>query len=277
MRIPKFIPLGLASLGLCLLLLSCVQRGEFRTFQGEVRRGLDLQGQRIRTLQDELRRISNRLDALEKDRDAIREQMAKLMGEDLVVMQQEMATLRNEVETLTHRQTGGLEELKRTQERLDQRVKLLEQRLLESPPAGGVPGATALPGAPPPQEAPKVEDLYKEARYAFESGEYERARKGFQDLLARQPDSRLAGNAQFWIGECYFREGNYKQAILEYEKVVSQYPQSTKVPSALLKQGMAFEKLGDAETARFLYRKITKEHPESDQARIAEHRLKQLP
>ncbi len=42
-------------------------------------------------------------------------------------------------------------------------------------------------------------------------------------------------------------------------------------------QGMAFEKLGDLESARYLYGKVTKEHPESEQARMAEHRLKNIP
>ena len=39
-------------------------------------------------------------------------------------------------------------------------------------------------------------------------------------MLKRFPQSDQADNAQFWIGETYYRENWYEKAILEYQKVI---------------------------------------------------------
>ena len=43
--------------------------------------------------------------------------------------------------------------------------------------------------------------------------------KKFKELIERFPKSERADNAQFWIGEIYYREKWYEKAILEYQKV----------------------------------------------------------
>lgn len=254
-------------------LLGCVQQTEFQALQGEVRRGLDRNEQQLLALRERVSDLQGRLEAYEGDRDTSRKQMADHLN-DFTLLQQEVASIRGQVETWTHKEKG-LEEILEAQITLRQELQELQQKV------EGVPITKPSPTPPPPPKPPepvkRPEDLYKEARFHFETGDYPKAREVFQTVLTRQPDSGLADNAQFWIGECYFREGNFKKAILEYEKVVSKYPKSAKIPAALLKQGMAFEKLGDVESARYLYRKITKDHAESDQAKMAKHRLERLP
>jgi TolA-binding protein len=58
--------------------------------------------------------------------------------------------------------------------------------------------------------------------------------------LKRFPKSDNADNAQFWIGEIYYRQKWYETAILEYQKVIENYPKGNKVQASLLKQGFAF-------------------------------------
>jgi tol-pal system protein YbgF len=256
---------AIVALGL-LYALGCVQRDEFRALQGEVRRTSVEQGQQIRKLNERMAGVEERVDTQEMDRG---KQLADHLNE-FTMLQEEVASLRGQVEELSHKSQvqfhRELEDLKR---------KLEEQEGAEVP-------ATRAAVATPPVESERetverVEDLYKEARFSFEDGEYQKSRDMFSAIMQRHPDSALVDNAQFWIGECYFREGNFKGAILEYEKVMAQFPQSPKVPAAFLKQGMAFEKLGDAESARYLYTKITKDFPDSDQAPMAAHRLRSLP
>ncbi|MEE8399127.1 MAG: outer membrane protein assembly factor BamD, partial [Desulfobacterales bacterium] len=88
-------------------------------------------------------------------------------------------------------------------------------------------------------------DRYTASKQAFDRGELETARQGFQILLRQFPTSDSADNAQFWIGETYFREKWYEKAILEYQKVIEKFPKGNKVPASLLKQGLAFNKLRD--------------------------------
>jgi len=265
-------------LGIVLLLgvAGCATEGDFRSFQAEVRRELAQQDQQIRDLR-------RRVEELQAERSRGSKQLADQMAE-MGALQREVASLRGQVDSMSQRGAGG-DEVRRTQAQMRQELEALRRAVEQLggvvggvPPAGGPVGpAGPGPQVTPPLPVEKAEELYKGAMVRFEEGDIPKAREGFQTVLSRFPDSNLADNAQFWVGECYFREGNFKQAILEYEKVISQYPKSAKVPAALFKQGMAFEKLGDLESARYLYSKVSKEYPESEQARMAEVRLRNIP
>jgi tol-pal system protein YbgF len=95
------------------------------------------------------------------------------------------------------------------------------------------------------------DEVYASAKQAFDRGNLEVAREGFQKTIKQYPKSQHAGNAQFWIGEIYYREKWYEKAILEYQKVIEKYPKSNKVPASILKQGFAFLNLGGKPSARF--------------------------
>ena len=100
------------------------------------------------------------------------------------------------------------------------------------------------------------------------------AKKYFQEVIQRYPKSENADNAQFWIGEIYYREKWYEKAILEYQKVIEKYPDGNKVPAALLKQGLAFHNIGDKANSRHILEELVKKYPKSNEAKIAREKLK---
>ncbi|MEW5949915.1 MAG: tol-pal system protein YbgF [Thermodesulfobacteriota bacterium] len=114
---------------------------------------------------------------------------------------------------------------------------------------------------------------YDEAYRLYKENAYRQAIEKFRAFLKEYPDSELAGNAGYWLGECYYQQERYEEAILEYEKVVREH-KGPKVPAALLKQGLAFHHLGDTKTARFLMEKLLEEYPKSEQAGTARANLK---
>lgn len=116
--------------------------------------------------------------------------------------------------------------------------------------------------------------IYISAKKAFDQGDLEAAREGFKKLIKKYPKSKNADNAQFWIGEIYYRGKRYENAILEYQKVIEGYPKGNKVPASLLKQGFAFLQLGDKRNARLVLKELTAKHPKSSEARIAKQKLK---
>lgn len=126
------------------------------------------------------------------------------------------------------------------------------------------------------ESAVTEESLYASAKKAFDNGELERARKAFQEMIKRYPKSERADNAQFWIGESYYREKWYEKAILEYQQVVERYPAGNKVTAALLKQGFAFVNLNDAANARLILKELVKKYPDSNEAAIARKKLENL-
>jgi len=121
-----------------------------------------------------------------------------------------------------------------------------------------------------------ADDIYTSAKQAFDQGDFEAARKGFQQFLERYPKLEQADNAQFWVGETYYREKWYEKAILEYQKVIEKFPKGNKVPASLLKQGLAFANLGDKANARLILTELVQKYPRSNEANIAKQQLKGL-
>ena len=119
-------------------------------------------------------------------------------------------------------------------------------------------------------------EVYALAKQAFDRGDLETAREEFQKIIKQYPKSRHADNAQFWIGEIYYREKWYEKAILEYQKVIEKYPKGNKVPASLLKQGYAFLNLGEKANARLILNELVAKHPKSNEAKIAKQKLKRL-
>jgi len=118
--------------------------------------------------------------------------------------------------------------------------------------------------------------IYQSAKQAYDQGNFEAAREGFNKLITQYPTSKNADNAQFWIGEIYYHEKWYEKAILEYQKVIEIYPKGNKVQASLLKQGFAFLNLGDKSNARLILSELIKKYPKSNEAKIADRKLKGL-
>ena len=150
------------------------------------------------------------------------------MNEDIRILSGRL----EEMEYALKQQQQNAEELEKTrEEKLDrlaelsdkhsERIDRMEQYLnLE---AGKKPVAVVTPGTPAAK--PSSEDeIYRSAKQAFDQGDSEAARKGFQEFIRRYPKSNNADNAQFWIGEIYYREKWYEKAILEYQQVIENYP-----------------------------------------------------
>jgi tol-pal system protein YbgF len=119
-------------------------------------------------------------------------------------------------------------------------------------------------------------ELYQFAKQAFDEGSLDTARNNFQELLDRYPKSKSADNAQFWIGEIFYREEWYEKAILEYQKVIENYPNGNKVQASLLKQGFAFYNLKDKPNSRLIFKELIKKYPGSNEAKIAKKKLKEF-
>ena len=127
-----------------------------------------------------------------------------------------------------------------------------------------------------PSKKQDKETMYAAAYQTFKDSHYDKSRTEFKNFLAAYPDAEYAGNAQYWIGECYYFEKNYEQAILEYEKVSKNYPKGNKVSSALLKQGLSFLKLNDKTSAKLILQQVIKDFPNTTQARIARSKLQEI-
>ena len=146
--------------------------------------------------------------------------------------------------------------------------------------AGPVSGAEAAPAPAVAAAGGETADgegkSYEQSLHAFKNNDYDGARKGFADFLQRHPDSKLAGNAQYWLGECYYGTKDYGQAIEAFDRVQRAYPDSAKVPAALLKKGFAYVALNDRGRASSTLKQVVEAYPRSPEATKAKEKLAQL-
>jgi tol-pal system protein YbgF len=119
-------------------------------------------------------------------------------------------------------------------------------------------------------------ELYRSAYLDYQKGNFDLAIQGFRDFLEHSPNTDLADNAAYWIGESLFSQKKYPEAIAQFDAVVNKYPRSDKVPGALLKKGYAYINLGERAQGIVQLQYVVHEHPSSQEASLARQRLKQL-
>ena len=202
--------------------------------------------------------------------DTLREEVAILSGRleetEHYIQKQQKASGSLE-EQVHEKQSFMAEDLAKTKQRLDQ----VEQYLnMEKGAAKAQTKVTSKPAAA------NAADMYAAAKTSFDAGNLDQARNGFSALLKNFPKSDQADNAQFWLGEIYYREKWYEKAILEYQKVIENYPKGNKVAAALLKQGLAFLKIGDKANSRLILQDLLDKFPQTNEGRIAAQKIKEL-
>jgi tol-pal system protein YbgF len=141
------------------------------------------------------------------------------------------------------------------------------------PGASAVPGAAVTPGPPPGMSAEKT---YTDARRDLQTGNVDLAAQEFQQYLTYYPDTELAANAQYYLGEIAFNKADYPGAIKGFDAVLERYPQNPKTADARLMKGMALLRSGQKTRAIQEFRALVENYPRTDDARKARQQLQQL-
>jgi tol-pal system protein YbgF len=253
----------------------------------------------------DLKKSEQALNQVKQDGQELRGQSAEFYA-SIEAIRQELRSVTGKAEETAHiLQKGRLNASEATPEKEDrlsrveemnhqnaERIAKVEQYLnLEvtsdaAKRSSNLPEKSALTATPPSTLSPaptpqgKKElaenELYESAKQAFDKGEFETARDQFVDYLKRFPKAKNADNAQFWIGEIYYRDKWYEKAIMEYQKVIENFPDGNKVPAALLKQGLAFVSLNEKPNAKIILQEIIRKYPTSNEAKIAKEKLSAL-
>lgn len=139
---------------------------------------------------------------------------------------------------------------------------------LQAPPQPAGPAPTAPPPAP--------DALYQNALRDLNGGKVDLAMQQFQDYLRYYPETELAGNAQFYIGEALYRQGKLREAVEAYDLVLERYPRGNKSAAAHLKKGFALLEMKDREAGMRELRELLRRFPTSDEAKLARERMRVL-
>ena len=138
-------------------------------------------------------------------------------------------------------------------------------------PASRPPRPAPAPRLPDPEE-----DYTKAIRVLRDERNFVKARGLLNEFISKYPTHELSDDAQYWIGQSYYREKNFERAILAFNKVQVDYANGDKAPEALLLEALSFLNIDDRASARELLGQVIAKYPDSSAASDARKRLESL-
>ncbi|MFN3412690.1 MAG: tol-pal system protein YbgF [Thermoanaerobaculum sp.] len=235
---------------------SCVSSGDIELLHREI---TDV-GKRV----DDLARASSGKEDVAALSRTVSQQTSQLLKSNADI-QQEIHALREQMETLQ----AALESTNQRLGQLSQELAAAREKLQA---VGTPPALPAALGAQPSEPA----QLYNSAYEDYMRGNYDLAIQGFSEYLRRYPETELADNALYWIGECHYSKKDYDKAIDTFTQLLNSYKTSDKAAAALLKKGFAYLEKGDKSQAVINLQYVVFEYPASPEASLAKERLAKL-
>ncbi len=228
----------------------------------------------IRSQIDSLRAEQRRLRAAVVRLTNLTEQSAEANSRLRADIQVQLTQLAEQSQILNDR----LEETGRRISNLPSKLRLATPVIVSNPDSANKASRvdTAQVNAAARRKLDEAQRLYDSAYRDFVKGQYALAQQGFSQYVQLFPESDLADNAQYWIGECNYSQKKYGEAIQVFQIVVNQYPDGEKVPGALLKMAYAQIALGKTQNAKDNLEKLIKRFPQSNEAGLARPRLQEL-
>jgi len=269
------------ALSILLLSLGCVmpdQMSQLEQDMSDVRQEQQAMSRQQDETRSEIARLERAPAAVPQTHEGItREEFAELrLRMDQLLRQTQVTDER--VNDINHRLDAYSQELERT--RLLVRAGSAPM-LGPDLPEEGLPGATGVddPLVPvetvraPDHALPDPEALYNTAYTDFSKGNYALAIAGFEEYQKLFPESALADNALYWIGECHFSQADYDAAVGAIDDLLQSYPKSDKAAAGNLKKALAFLEQNQVGSGIVQLRYVIKNYPGTDESRIAEDKL----
>ena len=213
-------------------------------------------------------KTNERLDTLSKAQIDLVNQIQSLRDEN--------ARLRGQVETLTYELDSAKKRQQDFYVDLDGRLRKLETQA--ATPNEATPGPSDTPNGetekkPASDPAAETHD-YEAALNLFKANKIKDAAAAFEAFGSTYPESSLAPNAQYWLGNAHYALRDCKKSIEAHRVVVSKWPQNPKAPDSLINIATCQQELGDAKGAKQSLETVLAKYPDSSAASTAKQRLK---
>jgi tol-pal system protein YbgF len=238
-------------------------------------------------LQTQVQQLQEQMTAMQRSFDERMGVMKNLVEQDTDAVNKVAGALNTLQTTLQQQQTSGgsktdqlsgqIQALNDTMDEIKVRLakvtKQLEdmqaaQQSIQAQQASAQAAQQAAQSAPPPDV------LYNNGLRDYNGGKNDLASQEFSDYIKYYPNTDLAGNAYFYLGELQFKQGNYQQAAQSYDQVLQNFPSGTKAASAELKKGFALLELGKQDDGVNELRHLIQRYPRSPEALQARERLR---
>ncbi len=241
----------------------------------------------ITAMQNDTRRTADQVATLQ---DSVSNSVAKSLTP--------VAGLNNKVESMSddvRALKDSIADLSSRLERMDAKITDLKNQIqiMQNPPAAPgalTPGGPGNPGGPanPAGQAPtngqgvtppqgmSADRSYTEALRDLQTGKTDLAYSEFQQYLTYFPNTELAANAQYYLGEIDYNRQNYSGAVQAFDAVLERYPENPKTPDAHYMKAMALLKSNQRNRAVQEFRVLVQNYSHTDDARKALQQLRAL-
>jgi tol-pal system protein YbgF len=186
---------------------------------------------------------------------------------------EEIARLRGQLETLTYE----LENAKKRQQDfyldLDSRLRKLEPQAAPAATPAAESDGSAPAHATSADPTKEAQD-YEVALNQFKAARYKEAGASFAAFVQKYPDSNMAPNAQYWLGNAWYAQRNCAKAIEVQSSLASKWPTSSKAPDALLAVATCQTEMGNPNAATRTLNSVIAKYPDAPAAGTAKERLK---
>ncbi len=146
--------------------------------------------------------------------------------------------------------------------------------------AASTPGSSAIAGPGAASGLPVADGgdkaNYQAAFGLLKDSRYDEAIAAFQQFLRAFPDSSLADNAQYWLGEAYYVNHNFVAALAAFQGVIDRYPESRKVGDAMLKIGYCDYELKQWDLAKQVLADVVAKYADTPAGNLAKQRLDKI-
>ncbi|HYL75196.1 MAG TPA: tetratricopeptide repeat protein [Bryobacteraceae bacterium] len=130
------------------------------------------------------------------------------------------------------------------------------------------------PSGPPPGMS--AETTYTNAVRDYKGNKYDLAVQEFTDYLKYFSNTQFAPNAQFYIGDIYYRKKDFPNALQAFDAVLEHWSDNNKTPDAHYMKGLVYMAMGRNDSAAKEFRDVYTRYPDAEVAAQAKARLKDL-
>src|SRR3954470_11626070 len=241
----------------CATAFSAAAQGLFD--DNEARRRVEVLRQEMaanqREVAEQLKKL-NEVVAGASDRSALLQ-----LSSQVDTLSNELARMRGQLELLANQGDTAERRQKDLYLDIDTRLRKLEQAREQAASQPEKPAASAEQEASPAETR-----AYQAALDQFKLGNYALAVSAMQGFLVTYPSSKLAPNAQYWVGMAHSGQRNYKEAIAAQRKLLAAWPDAEKAPDAMLSIAAAQETMGDRKNAQRTLEELLAKFPKSSAA-----------
>lgn len=211
---------------------------------------------------------------VEQDTDAVNK-VASALG----ALQTTLQKQQNDAGGKTDQLSGQIQALNDTMDELKVRLAKVSKQLEDmqaTQQSFAAQQATQQAAQDAAKNAPPPDVLYNNGIRDYNGGKNDLATQEFSDYIKFYPNTDLAGNCYFYLGEIEFKQGNFQQAAQSYDQVLQNFPSGNKAASAQLKKGFSLIELNKQDDGVAELKHLIQRYPHSPEALQARDRLRKL-